>query len=83
MTRVRFMNRDDIRGIIIEGRKPFLFLLLRPVVLRGCDVVIRLVGAFLEWTGRVHRSKGGGAEILRGLFDLCSDVRRDADQMAV
>src|SRR5204863_6831968 len=53
MTRISFVNRDDIGGVIIEGGEPFFFLFFRPVVLRGRDVVIRLVGAFLEGTGRV------------------------------
>src|SRR4030095_9608316 len=83
MTRVSFVNRGDVGSIIIEGGEPFLFLLFRPVVLGRRDVVVGLVGAFLEWTGCVHRSKGGGTEILRRLLHLCTNVRGDIDQMLV
>ena len=78
MTGVSFVNRNDVGGVIIEGGEPFLLLFLRPIVLRRRDVVIRFIGAFLEWTWRVHRRERGGAQVLRGLFHLRSNLRWDA-----
>ena len=75
------MKRDNIRGVIVESGEPFLLLFLRPVVLGGRDVIIRLGRALLERTGCVHRCKRGGAQILRGLFHLGANVRWNADQM--
>jgi hypothetical protein len=75
------MNRDNVRGVIIKGGEPFLLLFLRPVVLRGSDIIICLRRALLEWTWRIHRGKGRRTEILRGLFDLGANVRWDGDQM--
>ena len=83
MTGISFMNRNDVGGVIVEGGEPFLFLFLRPLVLRRRDVVIGLGSPLLEWTRRIHRCKGRGAQILRRLFDLCANLRGDADQMTV
>ena len=52
--RVSFVNRDDVRGIKIERRQPFLFLLRRPVRLDRGDIVIRFGGPPLERAGCVH-----------------------------
>ena len=83
MAGIRFVDRRNVRGVIIEGGEPFLFLFLWPIVFRRSDVIIRLVGSFLEWARCVHRGKRGGPQILRRLFDLCADVRWDADQVTV
>ena len=83
MAGVGFVDRRNVRGVIIEGGEPFLFLFLRPIVFRRSDVIIRLVGSFLEWARCVHRGKRGGPQILRRLFDLRADVRWDADQVTV
>ena len=54
MTGVGFVDRCNVRRIIIEGGEPFLLLFVRPVFLRGRDVIVGLSGALLEGTGRVH-----------------------------
>src|SRR6266496_3979907 len=83
MAGISFMNRNDVGSVVVEGGEPFLFLFLRPIVLRRRDVVIGLGSPLLEWTRRIHRCKGRGAQILRRLFDLCANLRGDADQMTV
>ena len=75
------MNRGNVCGVIIKRGEPFFFLFLRPVVLRGSDVIIGFGGTLLERSRRVHRCEGRSAQILRGLFHFGSNVRGDADQM--
>ena len=81
MTGVGFVDRRNVRGVIIEGGQPFLLLFLWPIILSGCDIVIGLGRALLERTGRVHRCKRRGTQVLRSLFDLRANLRGDADQM--
>src|SRR6476620_12255337 len=79
MSGIDLMNRHNVRGVIIKCGEPFILFLLRPIVLRRGDVVISLSGALLERTGSVHRGKGGGAQILRGLFYFRANFRRNSD----
>ena len=81
MAGVSFVNGNDVGSVIIEGGEPFLLLCFRPILLRGCDVIICVSGALLEGTGRVHRRKRGCPQILRRLFHFRPNVRGDADQM--
>ena len=81
MTGVGFVDRRNVRGVIIEGGEPFLLLFFRPIVLGGCDVIVSLGRTLLERTGRVHRRKRRGTQILRGLFDLRANLRGDTDQV--
>src|SRR5437899_6591596 len=83
MAGVGFVDRRNVRGVIVEGGEPLLFLFLRPMMFRRSDVIIRLVGSFLEWARCVHRGKRGGVQILRRLFDLRAYVRWDADPLTV
>src|SRR6476646_6137336 len=68
MSGIHFMNRYDVGSVIIKCGEPFLLFLLRPILFCRCDVVVSLSGTLLERTGSVHRGKGRGAQILRGLF---------------
>src|SRR5256886_13662433 len=60
---------------------PYTTLFRSPIVLRRRDVIICLGSALFERTGRVHRGKRRGAQILRSLFYFCANVRGDANQM--
>src|SRR5678816_1308485 len=68
MPGIDLMNRGNIGGVIIKCGEPFLLFFFWPILFRRCDVVISLGGALLERTWSIHRGKGGGAQILRGLF---------------
>src|SRR5438445_393749 len=81
VTGVGFVDRRNVRRVIIESGEPFLLLFVRPIVLRGSDVVIRFSGALFERTRRVHRCKRRGAQILRSLFSFRANIRGDTDQM--
>ena len=81
MTRINFVDRNNIGGVIIKGGQPFLLLFFGPVALRWCDIIISFSRALFEWAWRVHRGKGRGAAILRRFFDLGSNVRRNRHQM--
>ena len=69
---ISFVNRDDIGGVIIKGGEPFLLLFLR---LCWCHVIVGFGRAFFEGARCVHRSKRGGATVLRCLLDLGADFR--------
>src|SRR5215472_5805914 len=80
MSGINFMNRDNVGGVIIERGEPFLLFVLRPIFFGRCDVVIRIGGAFLEWTWSIHRGEGSGAQILRGFFYFGANFRWNTDQ---
>ena len=83
MSRIGFVDRDDVGAVGIERGQPLVLLLLGPVVLRRRDVVVGFRRPFLEGARRVHRSKTGRAPILRSFFHLRPDFRRNRDQFVI
>ncbi len=69
VARIRFMDGDDIGGVIIEGGEPFFLLLRRPIGFHRRDVVIGFGCFFLEWAWGVHGSETGCSEELRRFGD--------------
>src|SRR5439155_9816456 len=83
MAWINFMNRDNVGCVIIKRGEPFLFFFLGPILLCRRNVVIRLGGALLERTWRIHGGEGSSAQILRGFFYFCADLGWNADQTTV
>src|SRR4029453_8581483 len=83
MAGIDFVDRSNIGSVIIKCGEPLLLFFLRPILFRRSDIVIGLRGTLLEWARGVHRGKGGGAQILRSLFYLRSNRRRNSDQLTV
>ena len=54
MARISFMDRNDVRSVIIEGGQPFFLLFFWPVALRWRDIIISFGRALLERAGRIH-----------------------------
>src|SRR5947207_1496776 len=83
MAGIGFMNRDNVRGVIIEGCEPFLFLLRRPVCFHRRDVVISLGCFGFKRPGSVHGRKTGCPEELWRFFNSSSDGGGESNDVMV
>ena len=83
MARKRLVNRDDVGRVIVEGRKPFLLLLLRPFLFHRGDVIKRFGRDGLERARGIHRGKARRPGVGRRLLNFRPKFRRHGDDMMI
>ena len=81
MPRVRLVDADHVRRVIVERRKPLLSLRHRPVRLHRRHVVIGLRRLRLERPRRVHRRKARRPERRQRFLDPRAHLARDRHQL--
>src|ERR1051325_3919272 len=83
MSGIHLMNRDNIGGVVIERGEPFLLFFRWPIIFRRSEVVISFGGAFLEWTGSIHRGTGSGTQVLRRFLYFRASLGRNFNQLTI
>ena len=82
VSRINFVNGNDVRGVKIERRQPLVFLERRPLILRRRHIIISFGGALLERARRVHRRERRCSAILRRFLHPRSHLGRNRHQFS-